>query len=139
MSGVDEVNNGFALVRADVGGRIVEWDEGAEEFFGFSTAEALDESLDLIVPEEFRERHWVGFNRTIATGVCRLDRATTNVPVQCKDGSIRAFPARFVFLQDARDNVVGVIGLYAEPQGTEVGFGPIVPLGPVDSNPSHLD
>ena len=117
-----------ALVRSDLEGRIVEWDEGAEAFFGYSRDEAMGESLDLIVPEEFRDRHWAGFHKAIATGICRMDRATTNVPVKCKDGHIRPFPGRFVFLQDARESVVGVIGLYAERQGSEQPFGPILAL-----------
>ena len=117
-----------ALVRSDLEGRIVEWDEGAELFFGYSREEALGQSLDLIVPEEFRERHWSGFNKAIATGICKMDRATTNVPVMCKDGDIKPFPGRFVFLQDARDTVVGVIGLYARRTGSEEAFGPILPL-----------
>lgn len=117
-----------ALVRSDLNGRIVEWDEGAIAFFGYTREEALGQSLDLIVPEAYRERHWRGFNQAIATGICRMDRATTNVPALCKDGEIRAFPGRFVFLQDARESVVGVIGLYARRTGAEVAFGPILQL-----------
>ena len=119
-----------ALVRSDLEGLIVEWDDGAEELFGYTREEAIGETLDLIVPEEFRDRHWVGFRNAIASGVCRMDRATTNIPVRCKDGQIRAFPGRFVFLQDARDSVVGVIGLYAQRQGSEVPFGPILSFDP---------
>ena len=117
-----------ALVRSDLKGRIVEWDEGAEAFFGYSREEALGRSLDLIVPEEFRARHWQGFKKAIATGICRMDRSTPNVPVLCKAGDIRPFPGRFVFLQDARESVVGVIGLYARRTGLEVAFGAVVPL-----------
>lgn len=122
------MKNTFAIVRSDTQGCIVEWDRGAEEFFGYSSSEALGQSLDLIVPDEFKDRHWAGFNRTMETGECNRDRATTNIPVRCKDESIRAFPGRFVFLQDARDKVVGVIALYAAPQGSEQAFGPIVPM-----------
>ena len=117
-----------ALIRSDLQGKIVEWDEGAEEYFGHSREEALGRSLDLVVPEEYRERHWAGFNKAIETAHCRLDRATTNVPVLCKDGVIRPFPGRFVFLQNARDGVVGVIGIYAIPQGSEEPFGKILQL-----------
>ena len=70
----------------------------------------------------------MGFRKSIAAGVCQMDRATTNVPVGRKDGSIQPFPGRFVFLQDARDCVVGVIALYARPQGSEKAFGPLIPL-----------
>ena len=114
-----------AIIRAHLDGTIADWDEGAEEFFGYSRNEALGQSLDLVVPEEFRERHWAGFNKVIETGVCRMDRATTNVPVQCQDGEIRPFPARFVFLQNAKGGVAGVIGVYAARTGNEVSFGPI--------------
>ncbi len=120
--------NSFALVRSDTDGLIVEWDAGAEEFFGHCAAEAIGQSLDLIVPEDFRERHWQGFRKTMETGICRMDRATTNVPVKRKDGVVQPFPGRFVFLQDARDRPVGVIALYAKPQGSEQAFGPLVPL-----------
>ena len=122
------IDQDSALVRSDPTGSIVEWDDGAEAFFGYTREEALGESLDLIVPEEFRDRHWAGFNNAIASGICRMDRATTNVPVRCKDGQIRPFPGRFIFLQDARETVIGVIGLYAKRQGSEQPFGPIVPL-----------
>jgi PAS domain S-box-containing protein len=122
------IEQNSALVRSDRKGLIVEWDDGAEAFFGYTREEAIGESLDLIVPEEFRDRHWTGFNNAIASGICRMDRAITNVPVRCKDGQIRPFPGRFIFLQDARETVVGVIGLYAKRHGSEKPFGPIVPL-----------
>ena len=80
------------------------------------------------MPPEFRERHWSGFRDAVATGVCKLDRATTNVPVLCKDGTIQPFPGRFVFLQGARSDVVGVAALFSERAGSEEPFGPIVPL-----------
>ena len=54
-----------ALIRADLVGNIADWDECAEEFCGYKKAEAVGRSLDLVVPEEFRERHWQGFNRAI--------------------------------------------------------------------------
>ena len=115
-----------AIIMSDTDGIICHWNSGAQEMFGYSPAEAIGQSLDLIVPEEFQERHWVGFRKAIDTGICKLDRATTNVPVRHKNGSIEPFPARFVFLQAPRGEVVGVIGLYSARQGTEVAFGPIL-------------
>ena len=117
--------NESALIRADLDGRIADWDAGAEEFFGYSRDEVLGQSLDVIVPEEYRERHWAGFRKAIESGICRLDRATTNVPIQCKGGAIKPFPARFVFLQNAKGGVAGVMGVYAARTGNEVAFGKI--------------
>ena len=113
----------YAIVLADTAGLIRHWNGGAEQLFGYSAAEAQGQSLDLIVPEEYRERHWGGFRRTMRTGVCKLDRAVTNLPVKCRDGSVRVFPARFVFLQDARNRAVGAMGIYSMPDGSEKPFG----------------
>ena len=117
-----------AIVLADPDGVIQHWDAGAEKLFGYSPEEAISQSLDLIVPPEFRDRHWAGFRNAISTGTCKLDRAATNIPVRCKDGAIQPFPGRFVFLQGARNDVVGVVALYSERMGSEAPFGAIIPL-----------
>ena len=115
-----------AIVMAGRDGRITHWNDGAEALFGFTSADALGQSLDLVVPEDFRARHWAGFHRAMETGQCNLDRAATNLLVRCADGTVRPFPARFVFLTDARDAVIGAIGLYTMPRGGEQPFGPIL-------------
>lgn len=111
---------------ADPQGVICHWSAGATEMFGYLAEEAVGRSLDLIVPEEYRERHWAGFRRTVKTGICKLDRATTNIPVRHKSGSVEAYPGRFVFLQGPRGEVVGILGIYARREGSEVAFGPVV-------------
>lgn len=122
------VRGTHAIVIAGPDGTIRHWDAGAEQLFGYSAEEALAQSLDLIVPAEFRERHWTGFRNAVTTGSCKLDRAATNIPVHCRDGTIRVFPGRFVFLQGARNEVIGVAALYSQRAGTEVPFGPILAL-----------
>jgi PAS domain S-box-containing protein len=117
-----------AIVMATPDGIIRHWDAGGEELFGHASEAAIGRSLDLIVPPGFRERHWAAFREAVTTGVCKLDRAATNLPVLCRDGAVRAFPGRFVFLQGPRGEVVGAAALYSRPAGGEVPFGPIVPL-----------
>ena len=46
-----------AIVYADDEGVIRVWNRGATRIFGFSEAEAVGRSLDLIIPENLRERH----------------------------------------------------------------------------------
>ncbi|MHB1500520.1 MAG: PAS domain S-box protein [Candidatus Dormibacteria bacterium] len=116
------------IVMASPDGRICYWNPGAEQLFGYSAGQAVGKSLDLIVPEDYRDRHWAGFHRAISTGDCRLDRAATNLPVKCADGTVRVFPGRFVFLTDPRDTVTGALAIYAAPSGSEHAFGPIEPL-----------
>ncbi|HEB90123.1 MAG TPA: PAS domain S-box protein [Deltaproteobacteria bacterium] len=114
-----------AVIMADPEGIIGYWSPGATSLFGYLPDEAVGRSLDLIVPEAFRERHWAGFHRAVSSGICRLDRATTNIPVRHKTGSVEAYPGRFVFLQGPRGDVVGVLGIYSKRQGSEVAFGPV--------------
>ena len=57
-----------ALIYADREGVIRAWNPGAEAVFGFSAAEALGQSLDLIIPERLRAAHWRGYERAMARG-----------------------------------------------------------------------
>jgi PAS domain S-box-containing protein len=117
-----------AVVVADPTGTIRHWSPGAHELFGYAPEEAIGRSLDLIVPPEFREKHWAGLRQATATGQMKLDGATTNVPVLCRDGAIRPFPGRFLFLQGARGDVLGYAALFSERAGAEEAFGPVLPL-----------
>ena len=58
-----------AIIMADRDGIIRLWNAAASTVFGYSAAEAVGQSLDLIVPEQFRARHWDGFGQVMETGV----------------------------------------------------------------------
>jgi len=76
-----------AIVYADAGGIIRFWNEGAERIFGFGEAEAVGRSLDLIIPENLRQRHWQGFDQTMRTGESRYGAGDMlAVPALRKDG-----------------------------------------------------
>jgi PAS domain S-box-containing protein len=60
-----------AIVYADHEGVIRYWNPGAERVFGFTAAEAVGRSVDLIIPEPQRARHWAGFRKVMATGESR--------------------------------------------------------------------
>ncbi len=47
-----------ALVFAEVTGVIRSWNSGAEALFGHRAEDVVGRPLDLIVPPEYRERHW---------------------------------------------------------------------------------
>jgi len=75
-----------AIVFADGEGVIRLWNSGAEAMFGYPAAEALGQTLDLIVPERQRGRHWEGYGKVIATGVTKYGRDLLAVPAMTKDG-----------------------------------------------------
>jgi PAS domain S-box-containing protein len=56
-----------AIVYADADGVIRLWNRGAARIFGFAEAEVLGCSLDIIIPEGLRERHWQGYRATMCT------------------------------------------------------------------------
>ena len=57
-----------AIIASNSCGRITFWDPGATRIFGFTSEEAVGSSLDLIIPEALRARHWAGYTRVMATG-----------------------------------------------------------------------
>ena len=60
-----------AIIYADAEGLIRFWNKGAQRIFGFTADEAVGRSLDLIIPDKLRDRHWQGYRRHLA----RCDRA----------------------------------------------------------------
>lgn len=77
-----------ALVFADKEGRIRVWNAGAERIFGFTAAEALGNTLDMIIPASLRARHSDGFSETMRTGQTRYGNGDIlSVPALRKDGS----------------------------------------------------
>jgi PAS domain S-box-containing protein len=77
---------GDAIVVTDAKGIITVWNPAAERMFGFTQSEALGQSLDLIVPERQRKRHWDGFHKTMQTGETKYGSDLLKVPATHKDG-----------------------------------------------------
>jgi PAS domain S-box-containing protein len=78
---------GDAIVATDREGIIQTWNPGAERMFGFPAEEAIGQSLDLIIPQQLRARHWEGFSRVMETGASRYGEGDLlAVPGLRKDG-----------------------------------------------------
>lgn len=75
-----------AVIVADPDGRIVFWNHAATRVFGFSADESLGATLDLIIPERLRDRHWSGYQRTMATGHTSYGDRLLEVPALHRDG-----------------------------------------------------
>ena len=75
-----------AVVVADADGTIVFWNDAASRLFGWTADGALGQSLDLIVPERQRARHWEGYRRVMATGHTQYGDRLLEVPALHSDG-----------------------------------------------------
>ena len=102
---------GDAVVVADPEGAITVWNPAAERIFGYSAAEALGQTLDLITPERHRRRHWDGYAKTMRTGTTRYGAETLRVPAICKDGSQLSIAFTVGMVRDAADRVTGIVAV----------------------------
>ena len=98
-----------AVVYADAAGAIRFWNQGAERIFGFTAAEALGASLDLIIPESLRARHWTGYAETMRTGTSRYGAGDLlSVPALRKDGTRISVAFTIVPFRDASGRMEGI-------------------------------
>lgn len=57
-----------SVIFAGTDGIIRYWNPASERVFGHAEAAAIGQSLDIIIPEQFREAHWTGYDRALAAG-----------------------------------------------------------------------
>ena len=98
-----------AIVFADREGTIRFWNSSAERVFGFAAAEALGQSLDLIVPERQRARHWEGYHRVMAGAASRYGEGDLlAVPAMRNDGRRISIEFTILPLHDAAGTILGI-------------------------------
>jgi PAS domain S-box-containing protein len=100
-------NTPDAVIFADSDGIIRLWNSGAEAIFGYSAQEALGQSLDIIIPENLRGRHWEGYNKTMATGETKYGKDLLAVPGIRKDGTRISLEFSIVMVKDDEGKLLG--------------------------------
>jgi PAS domain S-box-containing protein len=98
-----------AIIAADRAGIIRVWNAGAERLFGYARQEALEQSLNLIIPERLRQRHWDGYNHVIQTGHSRYaEGELLSVPAIRKDGSTISVEFTITPIKDETGKLIGM-------------------------------
>jgi len=101
-----------AIIYADAEGLIRRWNQGAVRIFGYAEAEALGRPLDIIIPENLRERHWQGYRATMRTGQSRYgDGQLLSVPAVRKDGARISVEFTIVPFTDDSGQMVGIAAI----------------------------
>lgn len=99
---------GDAVVVTDSSGTIVLWNSAATRIFGFTEDDALGSSLDLIIPERQRARHWAGYMKTVSSGQTRYGASLLRVPALHRDGSTLSIAFTVALLMGPRGDIEGV-------------------------------
>ncbi len=101
-----------AAIVADRDGVILEWNRAAETIFGYTAAEAIGQSIEIVVPEEERADHWRGYRRVFASN--RINYSPDHIldiEGVRRDGSRVALDAMLQPLRDDSGQIVAITAL----------------------------
>ena len=119
---------------SDPAGVIRAWNTGAEHIFGFAPAAAIGSSLDIMVPEHIRERHWAGFHRAVDSGITKDDGLVFADPVTHADGTVHFHRGWIKLLLTTTGAVMGVISMWEPARPGDQGLdAPTIIADPVNS------
>src|SRR4051794_38485206 len=90
-----------AMIFADREGVIRVWNAAAERIFGHSPAAAIGQSLDIIVPDRFRDAHWTGFRRALLDGATKYAGQSLPTRSMRADGESFYVELSFAIIHDA--------------------------------------
>jgi PAS domain S-box-containing protein len=101
-----------AIIAADKEGIIRFWNPGAERIFGYASGAAIGQSLDIIIPERLRKRHWDGYYHVIKSAESRYGHGDIlSVPGVTKDGAGVSIEFTIVPLRDRTHKLIGLAAI----------------------------
>ena len=99
------------IMFADRDGNIRLWNSGAETIFGYTSEEAIGNSLDLIIPEKLRQRHWEGYNKVMETGESRYGKELLKVPAIRNDGTSISVEFTIMLVRNLQNEIMGTAAI----------------------------
>jgi PAS domain S-box-containing protein len=104
-----------AILVSDRDGVTRYWNAAATRLFGFTSEEAMGRSMDLIVPDRLRGRHWDGWGRVMQSGVTRYgDGQLLGVPATHKDGRTLSVEFSIQLLRDEAGSIAWVAAIFRD-------------------------
>lgn len=108
-----------AIIYADRSGVIRFWNAGAARIFGFSRDEAVGQSLDIIIPERLRRRHWDGYRRMMESGQSRhRPDEVLSVPAHTKSGQTISIQFTVAPVHDRDGALAGIVAMLRDVTAT---------------------
>ncbi len=90
-----------AIITSDESRRILSWNAGAVNLFGYSASEAIGRPIDMLMPERYRDRHNDGMLRLSGGGAPRVLGRALDVEAVRKNGE--EFPIELTLGMSRRD------------------------------------
>jgi PAS domain S-box-containing protein len=87
------------------------WNPSAETLFGYTAEEAVGNTLDLIVPEPFRDAHWAGFHCAIERRGFAKDESLLTSRATTKDGRTIYVELSAAIVCNDTEQPIGIIAL----------------------------
>lgn len=97
------------MIFADADGAIATWNDAATVLFGFTAEHAIGQSLDLTVPERFRDAHWTGYHRALADGDTKYRGQSLPTRSAKQDGTALYVELSFAIVHGEDGEVMGAL------------------------------
>lgn len=104
---LDQSPDGVIFAGKD--GAVRYWNAAAERIFGFTAAEMAEKGLDAIIPDQFREAHWKGYDRALGEGDTKYRGQSLATRSQRADGETIYVELSFGIMKDAAGEPIGAI------------------------------
>lgn len=104
-----------AIVIADQDGVIQLWSDGAARLIGYARDEAVGQKLDLVVPPDFRARHWHGFGNAMSGSPIKSAGIFFDLPVRCRSGETRTLRGQLHVLRSENKGPIGAMAIFTAP------------------------
>lgn len=102
---------GDGIMAANAKGLITLWNPACTRMFGFTEADALGKSLDLIIPQRQQKPHWEGYDKTMATGITKYGNDVLRVPAVHKDGHTLSIAFTVSMLHNPDGSVSAIVAV----------------------------
>lgn len=100
-----------AIMVCDAKGMITLWNAASERMFGFASAEAMGQSLDIIIPQRQQARHWEGYHQTMASGITKYGASVLRVPAVHKEGHMLSIAFTVSLMHDTSGAVSAIVAV----------------------------
>lgn len=105
-----------AMIFADRDGRIQLWNDAAEHLFGFTAEQAVGQSLDIVIPEHLRARHWAGYRMAMESGATKHSGRPMLTKGLHRSGATLYAEMSFAVVSEITRGVLGSIAVARKPR-----------------------